>query len=70
MVNLAALMFLKGRWVSKGAVIRTFLPFGVVFSIGVAMGGTTFLTFLAFFTFFLVGWFVLGTYVFKNLVQL
>ncbi|XP_038884143.1 protein RTE1-HOMOLOG [Benincasa hispida] len=69
-VNLAALIFLKGRWVSKGAVIRTFLPFVVVFNIGLAVGGTTFLTFLAFFTFFLVGWFILGTYVFKNLVQL
>ncbi|CAK9324220.1 unnamed protein product [Citrullus colocynthis] len=69
-VNLAALIFLKGRWVNKGAVIRTFLPFVVVFSIGLALGGTTFLTFLAFFTFFLVGWFILGTYVFKNLVQL
>lgn len=69
-VNLATLIFLKGRWVSTGAVIRTFLPFVVVFSIGLALGGTTFLTFLAFFTFFLVGWFILGTYVFKNLVQL
>ncbi|XP_023552335.1 protein RTE1-HOMOLOG-like isoform X1 [Cucurbita pepo subsp. pepo] len=69
-VNLAALIFLKGRWVSKGAVIRTLLPFVVVFSIGLALGGTTFLTFLAFFNVFLVGWFILGTYVFKNLVQL
>ncbi|GMY12150.1 protein RTE1-HOMOLOG [Fagus crenata] len=69
-VNLAALIFLKGRWVSTGAMVRTFLPFVIAFALGLAFGGSTFLTYWAFFTCFLVGWFLLGTYCFKNLIQL
>lgn len=69
-VNLAALIFLKGEWVSVGSVVRSFLPFLITFSVGLAIGGTTFLTYLGFFTAFLVGWFLLGTYCFKNLIQL
>ncbi|XP_062102493.1 protein RTE1-HOMOLOG isoform X2 [Humulus lupulus] len=69
-VNLAALIFLKGKWVSKASMVKSFLPFLVVVGLGVAFGGSTFLMFLAFFTFFLVGWFVFGTYFFKNLIQL
>ncbi|PON71526.1 DnaJ-like [Parasponia andersonii] len=53
-VNLAALIFLKGKWVSKASMVRSFLPFLVVVGLGLAFGGSTFLTFLAFFTFFLV----------------
>ncbi|KAI5581438.1 hypothetical protein POPTR_007G017900v4 [Populus trichocarpa] len=69
-VNLATLIFLKGRWVSTGAMVRSFLPFVVVCGFGLIFGGMTFLTFLAFFTFLLVGWFLLGTYCFKDLIQL
>ncbi|KAK9948504.1 hypothetical protein M0R45_004076 [Rubus argutus] len=69
-VNLAALIFLKGEWVSVGSMVRSFLPFLITFSVGLAIGGTTFLTYLGFFTAFLVGWFLLGTYCFKNLIQL
>lgn len=69
-VNVAALILLKGRWVSKAAMVRSYLPFVIVFCLGVTFGGGTFLTFLAFFTFLLVGWFVLGTYCVRNLVQL
>ncbi|KAJ7953066.1 Protein REVERSION-TO-ETHYLENE SENSITIVITY1 [Quillaja saponaria] len=69
-VNLAAFIFLNGRWVSKASMVGTFLPFVVVFGLGIMFGGWTFLTFLAFFTFVLVGWFLLGTYCFKNLIQL
>lgn len=69
-VNLATLMFLKGRWVSIGAMVRSYLPFVVVCGIGLIFGGSTFLTFLAFFAFLLVGWFLLGTFCFKDLIQL
>lgn len=69
-VNLAALIFLKGRWVSTASIIKSFLPFAVVSGIGLYMGGLTFLTFWGFFTFLLVGWFLLGTYCFKKLILL
>lgn len=69
-VNLAALIFLKGRWVSKASMIQSYLPFVIIFGLGITFGGWTFITFLAFFTFLLVGWFLLGTYFFRNLIQL
>ncbi|KAG5530275.1 hypothetical protein RHGRI_030594 [Rhododendron griersonianum] len=69
-VNLAVLIFLKGQWVNKASMVRSYLPFLVVFSLGVTIGGWTFITFLAFFTFLLVGWFLLGTYCFRNLILL
>lgn len=69
-VNLAALIFLKGRWVSTGSMVRSVLPFFISFALGLAFGGLTFLTYWAFFTCFLVGWFLLGTYCFKDLIQL
>nr|POE65734.1 protein rte1-like [Quercus suber] len=69
-VNLAALIFLKGRWVSTGSMVRSVLPFFISFALGLAFGGLTFLTYWAFFTCFLVGWFLLGTYCLKDLIQL
>ncbi|XP_070671301.1 protein RTE1-HOMOLOG-like isoform X2 [Malus domestica] len=69
-VNLAALIFLKGQWVSTAAVVQSLLPFLIIFCLGVALAGSTFLTYLGFFTAFLVGWFLLGTYCFKSLIQL
>ncbi|GLU19828.1 hypothetical protein SLE2022_360530 [Rubroshorea leprosula] len=69
-VNLAAFIFLKGRWVDKTSVLQSFLPFVIVSGIGLLLGGTTFLTFLVFFAFLLVGWFLIGTYCSKNLIQL
>ncbi|CAL5324327.1 unnamed protein product [Camellia sinensis] len=52
-VNLAALIFLKGRWVSKASMIQSYLPFVIIFGLGITFGGWTFITFLAFFTFLL-----------------
>lgn len=69
-VNLAAFIFFKGCWVNRAAMIKSFLPFVLVSGLGFAFGGTTFLTFWAFFISFLVGWFLLGTYCFKNLIHL
>ncbi|KAA3476236.1 protein RTE1-HOMOLOG [Gossypium australe] len=69
-VNLAVLIFLNGRWVNKTAVLRSYLPFVFVSGIGLVFGGTTYLSLLALLLFLLVGWFLLGTYCFKNLIYL
>lgn len=69
-VNLATLIFLKGRWVNKASIVRSFLPFIIVLCLGLLLGGWTFLIGLVSFAFILVGWFLLGTYCFKNLIQL
>ncbi|XP_068648648.1 protein RTE1-HOMOLOG [Aristolochia californica] len=69
-VNLAALVFLKGRWVNKTAIMKSYLPFILVFSLGILLGGLTFLIGLAAFSFVLVCWFIVGTYCLKNLIQL
>ncbi|KAG9459243.1 hypothetical protein H6P81_003751 [Aristolochia fimbriata] len=69
-VNLAVLIFLKGRWVNKSAIIRSYLPFVIVFSLGILLGSRTFLTCLTAFSFVLVCWFIVGTYCLKNLIQL
>uniref|UniRef100_A0A7N0TVV6 Uncharacterized protein n=1 Tax=Kalanchoe fedtschenkoi TaxID=63787 RepID=A0A7N0TVV6_KALFE len=69
-VNLATLIFLKGCWVDRTAMVRSFLPFILVFSIGIIVGGKTFLTCVAFSTLALLGWFIIGTYCFKGFIQL
>ncbi|KAL2520470.1 Protein RTE1-HOMOLOG [Forsythia ovata] len=69
-VNLAVFIFLKGQWVSKAAIVRTYLPFIIVLGLGLTFGGGTFLTYLAIFLFVLVGWFLLGTYCFRKLINL
>ncbi|KAF4371886.1 hypothetical protein G4B88_016949, partial [Cannabis sativa] len=38
-VNLATLIFLKGKWVNRASMVRSLLPFLVVISIGLAFGG-------------------------------
>ncbi|XP_051148295.1 protein RTE1-HOMOLOG [Andrographis paniculata] len=68
-VNLAILMFVKGRFVSKIAAFRTYLPFLLVFALGFGLGGNTFLTYLAIFIFILVGWFIVGTYCLRNVIR-
>ncbi|GER40395.1 RTE1-homolog [Striga asiatica] len=67
-VNLALLIFIKGRFISKLAILKTYLPFVVVSGLGLAFGGETFLTYLALFVFVLVGWFLVGTYCFRKLI--
>ncbi|KAL5181332.1 Protein RTE1-HOMOLOG [Glycine soja] len=69
-VNLAIFILFNGRWVSKASMLRSILPFVVVFFLGVTFWGFTFLKFWFFFTSILIGWFLLGTYCFKNLIQL
>ncbi|XP_038722301.1 protein RTE1-HOMOLOG isoform X2 [Tripterygium wilfordii] len=69
-VNIAALIFLKGHWVSKASMVRSYLPFVIVSGLGLTFWGFTYLTVLALIIFFLGGWFLLGTYCFKDLIQL
>ncbi|KAL8168295.1 hypothetical protein V2J09_009794 [Rumex salicifolius] len=69
-VSLALLILFKGRWVSRGSALRSLLPFFVVLAIGLAIGGLSFLNYLAIFCFILCGWFLIGSYCFKNLIQL
>ncbi|CAH8320295.1 unnamed protein product [Eruca vesicaria subsp. sativa] len=69
-VNLAALVFLKGRWVSKTAMVKAFLPTVVIYGIGMLIGGWTFVASCGVLAFLLTGWFILGTYCFKRLIQL
>ncbi|KAL3723776.1 hypothetical protein ACJRO7_035878 [Eucalyptus globulus] len=70
MVNLAILFLLEGRWLNKAAILRSVLPFVIVFPLGLILGGSTFLAIWASLTFLLVGWFFLGTYCFPNAIQL
>ncbi|CAN1122097.1 Protein RTE1-HOMOLOG [Linum perenne] len=69
-VNLALLLLMKGRWVSTGAMLKSYLPFVIVSVFGIILGGMTFLTFWVFFMVLLVGWFIMATYCFKDLIQL
>ncbi|KAJ9564507.1 hypothetical protein OSB04_000473 [Centaurea solstitialis] len=69
-VNVATLLLLKGQWVNTASMIRAYLPFVIIFLIGITFGGANFLTFLVFFALLLVGWFILGTYCFKNFIKL
>ncbi|XP_019421224.1 PREDICTED: protein RTE1-HOMOLOG-like [Lupinus angustifolius] len=69
-VNLAIFILFNGRWVSTASMLRSIIPFVVVFFLGVTFGGFTFLKFWFIVTSVLIGWFILGTYCFKNLIQL
>lgn len=68
-VNLAIFIFLKGRWVNKTSIVKTYLPPLVVLGLGLIFGGGTFLAYLVIFMFVLIGWFLLGTYCFKMLIH-
>lgn len=67
-VNLAVLIFIKGSFVSRIAILKTYLPFVVVFGLGLALGGEMFLTCLALFILVLVGWFLIGSYCLGKLI--
>ncbi|XP_058080316.1 protein REVERSION-TO-ETHYLENE SENSITIVITY1 isoform X2 [Magnolia sinica] len=68
-INAGALILLKGRWVDGMSVIRSFFPFVAVVCLGVSMVGWAFLIGLASFSLLLVGWFLLGTYCIKSLIE-
>jgi len=69
-VNIAAMILMKGKWVSKKSMVQSYLPFVIVSSVGIFFGGVGFVAFLGLFAFVLVGWYLLGTYCFRNLIKL
>ncbi|CAI9775518.1 unnamed protein product [Fraxinus pennsylvanica] len=69
MIDVAALILFKGTWVDSFSVLRSFLPFMVVLCLGVFMAGWPFMIGLFSFSLLLIGWFLLGTYCFKNLLE-
>ncbi|KAL2471962.1 Protein REVERSION-TO-ETHYLENE SENSITIVITY1 [Abeliophyllum distichum] len=69
MINVAALLLFKGTWVDGLSVLRSFLPFMVVLCLGVFMVGWPFIMGLFSFSLLLIGWFLLGTYCFKKLLD-
>ncbi|XP_054819764.1 protein REVERSION-TO-ETHYLENE SENSITIVITY1 [Prosopis cineraria] len=69
MVNVAALILFKGHWVDLWSIVRAFLPFVLVVSMGVLVVGWPFLLGLLSFSFLLLGWFLLGSYLVKNLLE-
>ncbi|KAH0969470.1 hypothetical protein GBA52_028651 [Prunus armeniaca] len=69
MINVAGLVLLKGQWVDAMSVLRSFLPFLLVLSLGVFMVGWPFLVALLSFSLLLVVWFLLANYCFKTLLE-
>ncbi|PIN02510.1 hypothetical protein CDL12_24976 [Handroanthus impetiginosus] len=69
MVNVAALVLFKGKWVDGLSVLRSFLPFMVVLCFGVFMVGWPSIIALSSFSFLLFVWFLLSNYCFRNLID-
>lgn len=67
-LNLAALVWLHGRWLDKMSVVRSFFPVAAVTCVGVVMAGWSFFLGMAAFSLLLLGWFVFGVYCVKGLV--
>ncbi|XAR70800.1 hypothetical protein NMG60_11027801 [Bertholletia excelsa] len=69
MVNVATLILIKGQWVDILSVIRSFLPFILVICLGVFVVGWAFLIGLFSLSLLLIGWFLMGTYCAKSLLE-
>lgn len=69
MVNVGALVLFKGQWVDFRSIVRSFMPFVLVVCLGVFMVGWFFLVGLLSFSLLLLGWFLVGTYLVRNLLE-
>ncbi|CAM8886319.1 unnamed protein product [Rhodiola kirilowii] len=69
MVEVAALILFKGRWVDGMSIIRSFFPFALVICLGLFMVGWPFLIGLTPFSFLLLGWYLIISYCVKNLQE-
>lgn len=69
MVNVAALVLAKGRWVNGLSVLRSFMPFMAVLCLGLYAVGWPFVIALFSFSFLLLVWFLLSNYVFKSMLD-
>ncbi|KAL3746861.1 hypothetical protein ACJRO7_015757 [Eucalyptus globulus] len=70
MINVATLVLFKGQWVSVMSITRAFLPFMSVLCLGLVLVGWPFIIGLFSFSMLLLGWFLLGNYWFKGLIDL
>lgn len=68
-IMVVLLIFLKGRWVSKWAVARSFAPFTLVMCLGLFVAGWPFLAGWAVFDLLLIGWFIFATYIKSGLID-
>ena len=69
MINVAALVLFKGRWVNGFSILRSFLPFILVICLGIFVVGWPSLIGLLSFSLLLLGWFLLATYCVKSLLE-
>ncbi|KAH9562877.1 hypothetical protein CY35_05G094200 [Sphagnum magellanicum] len=68
-VNVLALVFFKGQYVSYWALVRTYAPFVMVLILGLVMTGWPFLIAWSIFVGLLVTWFLIGTYCLRGLIE-
>ncbi|XP_057850355.1 protein REVERSION-TO-ETHYLENE SENSITIVITY1 [Cryptomeria japonica] len=68
-ITVVLLVILKGQWVNKMAIVRSFAPFTIVMCMGLYMASWPFLVGLALFSLLLAGWFLIGTYCIKSLIE-
>lgn len=69
MINVVGLVLLKGKWVAFMSILRSFFPFAAVLCMGIYVAGWPFLIALLSFSLLLIGWFLLGTYCVKSLLE-
>ncbi|KAK8523327.1 hypothetical protein V6N13_113277 [Hibiscus sabdariffa] len=69
MIAVAALLMFKGQWVDFMSIVRSFLPFVVVFCLGLVLVGWAFVIGLFLISLLLLVWFLLGTYCVKTLLE-
>lgn len=68
-ITVILLILRKGQWVDRKAIARSFAPFAIVMCLGFFVVGWPFLVGWAIFNFLLIGWFVMGTYLIKGLID-
>ncbi|CAM6129929.1 unnamed protein product [Calypogeia fissa] len=68
-VDIGVMVFLKGRWVSYGAIVRAFGPFLAVMAIGLSIAGWPFLIGWAAFSTLLLAWFLIATYFMNDVIH-
>lgn len=69
-VNVAALILMKGQWVNTWSMVGSLAPFFLVFILGITFGGWSFFSLFAAFVFLLAAWFLLGTCYFTDLIHI
>ncbi|XP_074288229.1 protein REVERSION-TO-ETHYLENE SENSITIVITY1 isoform X1 [Silene latifolia] len=69
MINVAALVLFKGKWVDGVSILRSFMPFLFVLCLGIYMVGWPFLVAWLSFSSLLLVWFIVGTYFVKDMLD-